>query len=122
VDPVDANRAWVSYTGFSAATPTTVGHVFEVVYDPTTGTAAWTSIDNGLADIPLNDVARDDVSGALYVASDFGVMRLDPGASAWVMAAAGLPSGEVSGLTIVPSARKLYAATHGLGAWSLTLP
>lgn len=122
VDPVNSNRAWVSYTGFSAATPTTVGHVFEVAYDPTTGTAAWTSIDNGLADIPLNDVARDDASGALYVASDFGVMRLDPGASAWVMAAAGLPNAEVSGLTIVPSARKLYAATHGLGAWSLTLP
>jgi hypothetical protein len=29
---------------------------------------------------------------------------------------------EVAGLTIVPSARKLYAATHGLGAWSLNLP
>jgi hypothetical protein len=27
----------------------------------------------------------------------------------------------VSGLTIVPGARKLYAATHGLGAWLLNL-
>jgi hypothetical protein len=29
---------------------------------------------------------------------------------------------EVSGLTIVPGARKLYAATHGRSAWALTLP
>ena len=28
----------------------------------------------------------------------------------------------VAGLTIVPSTRKLYAATHGLAAWSLKLP
>lgn len=122
VDPANSNRAWVSYAGFSAAASTPPGHVFEVVYDPVSATATWTPLDNGLADIPLNDVARDDLTGALYVASDFGVMRLEPGASAWVMAASGMPLGEVSALTIVPSARKLYAATHGLGAWSLTLP
>ena len=29
---------------------------------------------------------------------------------------------EVAGLTIVPSARVLYAATHGRGAWKLKLP
>jgi hypothetical protein len=29
---------------------------------------------------------------------------------------------EVAGLTIVPNARILYAATHGRSAWSLTLP
>ena len=29
---------------------------------------------------------------------------------------------EVAGLTIVPNARVLYAATHGLGAWELDLP
>jgi hypothetical protein len=28
----------------------------------------------------------------------------------------------VAGLTIVPSARKLYAATHGQSAWLLNLP
>jgi hypothetical protein len=33
-----------------------------------------------------------------------------------------MPSVEVAGLTIVPGARKLYAATHGLGAWLLNLP
>jgi hypothetical protein len=32
-----------------------------------------------------------------------------------------MPNVEVTGLTIVPKARKLYAATHGLGAWLLNL-
>jgi hypothetical protein len=33
-----------------------------------------------------------------------------------------MPNVEVPGLTIVPAARRLYAATHGLGAWLLNLP
>ena len=33
-----------------------------------------------------------------------------------------MPQVEVAGLTIVPSARVLYAATHGRGGWSLQLP
>ena len=33
-----------------------------------------------------------------------------------------MPNVEVAGLTIVPGSRVLYAATHGLGAWSLQLP
>jgi hypothetical protein len=32
-----------------------------------------------------------------------------------------MPMVEVPGLTIVPSARVLYAATHGLGGWELDL-
>jgi hypothetical protein len=32
-----------------------------------------------------------------------------------------MPNVEVAGLTIVPGARILYAATHGLGAWRLNL-
>jgi len=28
---------------------------------------------------------------------------------------------EVAGLTIVPDARVLYAATHGFGAWAMDL-
>ena len=38
------------------------------------------------------------------------------------MAGSGLPAVEVAGLTIIPADRKLYAATHGMGAWQLRLP
>ena len=43
IDPANANHAWISYSGFSAATPTTPGHIFSVTYDPGAGTATWTA-------------------------------------------------------------------------------
>ena len=49
--------------------------------------------------------------GALYLAS---------GTATWT-ATGGMPTVEVPGLTIVPSERILYAATHGLGGWVMDL-
>ena len=72
-------------------------------------------------DFPATGIAADS-NGDLYVSNDFGVMRLAYGATSWAVAGAGLPMVEVTSLTIVPSARKLYAATHGRSAWQLTLP
>jgi hypothetical protein len=122
IDPANTNRAWISYTGFSDTTPTTPGHVFEVTYDPAAGTATWVDRSYDLDDIPINDIARDDVTGDLYAASDFGVFRLLAGAMSWGPAAPGMPNVEVAGLTIVSAQRKLYAATHGQSAWLLNLP
>jgi hypothetical protein len=122
IDPANTNRAWVSYSGFSGTTPTTPGHVFLVTYDPGTATATWTDLSSDLGDIPVNDVVCDDASGDLYAATDFGVFRRTAANTTWTVAAPGMPRVEVAGLTIVPAARKLYAATHGLGAWVLNLP
>ena len=110
------------YSGFSASTPATPGHVFLVDYNPGTGSATWTDVSFDLGDLPITDVARDDVNGDLYASSDFGVFRLAAGPTSWTAAAPGMPKVEVAGLTIVPGARRLYAATHGLGAWLLNLP
>ena len=99
--------------------------MFEVTYIQGANDATWTRIDNGaggLPDLPITDLVRDDVTGDLYAASDFGVMRLPSGTTTWGVAGTGLPRVEVAGLTIVPGARKLYAATHGRSAWQLTLP
>ena len=121
IDPADGNHAWVSYSGFSANTPAAPGHVFEVVYNPGTGLSTWTDRSYNMADIPVTDLVRD-VTGDLYASNDFGVMMLPSGTTSWVHAAPGMPNVEVAGLTIVPGARKLYAATHGLSAWVLNLP
>lgn len=122
VDPSDPNHAWISYSGFNAATPATPGHLFEVAYDPVAGTATWNDRSYDFSDIPMTGVVRDDSTGDLYVASDFGVFLLASGSTSWTLAAPGMPNVEVAGLTIVPSVRKIYAATHGLSAWSLQLP
>ncbi len=117
----DPNHAWISYSGFNASTPSTPGHVFEVTYKPSSGTATWQDRSYDLDDIPITGIVRDDATGDLYAASDFGVLLLDEDATSWTQAAPGMPNVEVAGLTIVPSARKLYAATHGRSAWSLRL-
>ena len=71
-----------------------------MTYNPVAGTATWVDRSYDLRDIPINDVARDDATGDLYAASDFGVYLLPSGATSWALAAPGMPSVEVSGLTI----------------------
>ena len=121
VDPADGNHAWISYSGFDSATPTTPGHVFEIRFDPAAGTASWTDRSHDFGDQPVNDLVRDDTTGDLYAATDFGVLRLAAGTTTWTDGAPGMPDVEVAGLTVAPGKRILYAATHGLGAWRLNL-
>jgi len=121
VDPTNPHHAWISYNGYNVNTPTRPGHVFEVAWSGA-GPATWVDVSSNLPDFPITAVVRDDVTGDLYAASDFGVMRLPNATTAWAVAGTGLPMVEVSGLTIVPNARILYAATHGRSAWSLALP
>jgi hypothetical protein len=124
IDPANPNHAWISYSGYNFNTPSQPGHVFEVTYNGSND-ATWTGLDGSGAtsfpDFPATDVARD-TNGDLYVSNDFGVLTRGHGTTTWAVAGEGLPMVEVPGLTIVPGARKLYAATHGLSAWQLTLP
>ena len=121
-DPTDPNHAWISYSGYNANTPAQPGHVFEVTYDPNAGIASWTDLSYDVGDLPVTGLVHDGVTGDLYASSDFGALRLASGGSNWVLAGTGLPNVEVAGLTIVPDARVLYAATHGRSAWMLKLP
>jgi len=119
VDPKNGNHAWISYSGFNA-TSGTVGHVFEVTYNPVAGTATLVNLDNGLGDLPITGLVRDPKSGTLFAGTDYGALRLDSGAGAWTLAATGMPDIPIAGLTLVPG-QALYAATYGQGAWSLSL-
>ena len=125
-DPTDPNHAIVTFSGYNVTTPTTEGHVFDVTYDGT-GPATWTDISNDLGDQPINDAVLDTDTGNIYASTDFGVNVLMNGTEAWAPVADGLPLAAVSGLTIAKSQkgdgsrRLLYAATHGRGAYRLTL-
>jgi hypothetical protein len=123
VDPNDPNHAFISFSGYNAyatAAGTVPGHVFDVHYDPTGHTATWNNIDVNLGDEPVTGIAYDSNTGKVYISTDFGVDVAQPGGQ-WASAGANLPPVAVYGLTIDSSARILYAATHGRGAWSLSL-
>ena len=125
VDPSDPNHAFISFSGYNAyatASGTATGHVFDVHYNSITHTATWTNIDHNLGDEPITGIALDSITGDLFVSTDFGVDMLPSGGSMWAPAGVGLPPVATYGLTIDSSARILYAATHGRGAWRLQLP
>jgi hypothetical protein len=115
----------VTFSGYEANTPTTPGHVFDVVFDPATGSATWTNISYDIGDQPVNDAVLDVASGDISVSTDFGVARLVKGTQSWTPAADGLPTATVAGLTLAAAKqtgdRLLYAATHGRGAYRLRL-
>jgi len=146
-DPDNVNRAFVTYSGYNAATPTTPGHVFDVREGgPAPGSGSFTNLqvergtatfptptDNG--DLPVNDIVRDDAKKKLYVATDFGVVRgNNDGRGDWRVTP-DLPRFEITHLEIQPSARVptcvglskkdcptlIYAATHSQGVWRLDL-
>jgi hypothetical protein len=145
-DPSNVNHAWVTYSGYNAVTPTTPGHVFNVIEGsgPGSGTFTNLNVEAGTAsfptptnegDLPVNDIVRDDAKGMLYVATDFGVLRGDlDGTGGWHVTK-GLPRFEITHLEIQPSARVptcvgvgkkgcqtlIYAATHSQGIWQLPL-
>jgi len=122
VDPSNPFHAWVSFSGYDAYTPTTPGHVFEVRVNPATWTSVWKDLSSNLGDQPVTGLARDDETGDLYAATDFGVALLAAGATSWGPSASGLPPVAVYGLAAHSGARVLYAATHGRGLYRLALP
>jgi hypothetical protein len=140
VDPKNCNRAWVTFSGYNQNTPATPGHVFEVTAAPAGPGGVWRdlAIETATAgfggpalNIPVTDIARDDLTGDLYAATDFGVLK-NPGvpqaggftnaSGAWTLAGPGMPFVEVPSLTIIPEARVLYAGTHGRSAYRMLLP
>ena len=132
IDPANANHAYVSYLSYNELIANTgqapkPGHVFSVTYNPITNTATFVNLEGTgtpIGNQPVNGVAYDSGTGDLYAATDFGVIKLVGASSAngWTMAAPGLPVVTTAGLTINSSARQLLAATHGRGAYQLTLP
>jgi len=96
--------------------------VFEARFNPATGTASFVNRSFDIGDQPVTGVALFGATGDVYAATDFGVLRLPAAATHWETAGSGLPTAAVYGLTLSQSGNVLYAATHGRGAWKLTLP
>jgi hypothetical protein len=120
-DRTDVNAAFVSYSGFNALTPSSPGHVFRVLFNPSTRTATITSLDRDLGDLPINTLAVDDVRADVYAGTDYGPLVLRRGAASWELAGAGFPEALMVDLRYVPGQRLLVAATHGLGIFYIKL-
>ena len=96
--------------------------MFEVNYDQNAHSATFTDRSFDLGDVPVTDVVLDPSTGDVYASTDWAVLRLEHGTTTWTTAATGLPPVATYGLSLTPGSRTLWAATHGRGAWKLTLP
>jgi hypothetical protein len=122
IDPRDPNHAWISYSGYGAYTPGTPQHVLEARFDPKKHQASFVDRSYDIGDQPVTGLQLNEDNGDLYAATDFGVLRLPAGATQWERAGTGLPTVAVYGLTLAQDANVLYAATHGRGAYAISLP
>jgi hypothetical protein len=127
VDPRNPNHAFISFSGYDAyarAAGTATGHVFDVLYDPSTHTATWTDLSHELGDQPITGIVFDAHANDVYISTDFGVLHAIGGGTAhWRLVGTGLPIVKVNGLTMVTTStgHRLFAATHGRSIWSIEL-
>jgi hypothetical protein len=121
VDPRNPLRAIVSFSGYNAYTPTTPGHVFEVVYNPKSKTAKWKDLSANLGDQPILGAAIDGASGRIFVGTDFGVLTLGRQQNSWAPPAGGFPAVPAYGIAFDTNTQTLLAATHGRGIWRLRI-
>lgn len=118
VHPTDPNIAYVGFSGFDSATPTTLGHVFKT----TDGGLNWTNVTGNLPDVPVNALAlRPNQPNEIYAGTDVGVFISLDGGGSWAKMNNGLPNVAVASLAVNTTTDLLAAGTYGRSVWTTTL-
>jgi hypothetical protein len=118
-DPENPNVLYATYGNFGGA------HVFRSVNSGRT----WESIDgsgaDGLPDVPVHAIVVDpDDPQRLYLGTDIGVLVSIEGGNRWLVEETGFGPTVTEWLSLIrdTSGRKrLFAFTHGRGAWRVEL-
>ncbi len=109
IDNLDPNKAWITYSGYSAST--------KAFYTSNGGTT-WTNITFSLPNIPINCIIKDNTtSDDIYIGTDIGMYVYNSSLSGWVAFSIGLPDMKVTQLAINYSIKKIRASSAGRGLW-----
>lgn len=115
VDPLNANRVWVTVGGYTAG---------QKVYESTNAGSSWTNISGALPNLPALCIAYENTGGspadALYVGTAVGVYYTDD-STPWTAYNTGLPNVPVFDLEINHTNSKIRAGTYGRGLWESPL-
>lgn len=110
--PGNANTILVAFSGFGLAQHVWRGTV------PTSGTATWAAVSNGLPDVPMYALALGSAT-QWFVGTDIGVFRSTDAGATWSNFSQGLPNTAIYDLRLRAGSNLLRAATHGRGLWEL---
>lgn len=83
---------------------------------------SWTAIDNGLPEVPANDLVIDpEFPDQIFLATDAGVFRSLDSGSNWSLLGQGLPRVVVTDLDYHAATRTLAAATYGRSMYRIQI-
>lgn len=118
IDPTNANRAFIGYSGYNANTPTKPGHIFLT----TNLGASWTDVSGDLPDIPVNAIILDPQNkNHLLVGTDLGIFETSNCGANWLQQNSGMANVSIADLDLRQD-RHVVAATHGRGMFRTATP
>ncbi|MEP7041795.1 MAG: DUF11 domain-containing protein [Dokdonella sp.] len=124
-DPLNPLVGYAAVGGFSANTPTTPGHVYQVTCTAQCAGFTWVDKSGNLPDIPANAViANPNIPKQVFVGMDWGLYYTDDISAnppVW-QRMEGLPHVMVWSLSIDRGFTTLAAFTRSRGAWAWPLP
>lgn len=110
----NAEKLWVTFSGFSAAG----NGLYNKVYASDNAGETWHNYSDGLPAVPANCIVYHRHSDdALYVGTDLGVYYRNSRLPQWQFVGQGMPNVIVNELEIHYGSRRLYAGTYGRGLW-----
>ncbi len=107
VDPANANRVWVTYSGYNAGNK---------VFRSIDGGNTWTNVSGTLPNVPIRCLVYDSPgSDKIYLGTEIGVFYKSGTMPDWEYFSNNLPNVPVNDLKIMGT--YLYAGTFGRGIW-----
>ncbi len=108
VHPTNSQTAWVTVSGFDT------GHVWKT----TNSGQTWTDSSGTLPNAPANAVVVDPADpNQVYVGTDVGVFKSVDGGTSWLAMNTGLPNVGIMDLVLNRAGTRLFAFSHGRGAF-----
>ncbi len=113
VDPLDAERLWVTFSGTTAGSK---------VFHSNDGGTTWINESYNLPNVPVNCIVyQNGTADGLYIGTDLSVFYMDDSLSGWTLFNTDLPNVAVMEMEINYAGSKLRAATYGRGIWESDL-
>ena len=121
-----APAGYAAVGGFDANTPSTPGHLFQVVCTTNCASFTWTDKSGNLPDIPVDSVVvNPNLPAQVYAGTDFGLYFTDDITAAppvWQRFTSGVPAVMIWDMQVDRGSSTLSLWTRGRGAFVWPLP